>query len=508
MTDLHNVLTLNTQIDRSQACKSMINVSAEYATHRSLASMWEERQREAARSTITREDITTCFASYIHRHYGCTIAPATLAVSCDHTHALQAALHAILGENGGDVLIPAPHDTSYPLAIALAGGHTAHVFTDNNTLKPHNIDWERAFARTAHVKAVILNYPHPLTGVTLTEKEAEEWAILFAKQWQRTPGFVLIHDEPRLGGGTHSRPEHSIFALLPRLIERYKTKDTALASALEALYQHSVLLLSAPYMGALPDQHLSAIASPSEQLNAKLYAKTANTKLPTENTALLLWQEEHVAPYIRYVSKYYKERRDSICNTINRLSDTLDRHVDEYLRQKQLPHFFKGRLGAIRMPVRVLPESGISVIIDLSFMLGRTIDNDAALLMHKDVIETDSDITHYLSTMLELEGMGVIAVPLSKYNYNPSAGLIRVMANISPTILKAAMKLIERASLRLMKHAVDEIYQQEQDRRQALSTFRKTAQKQIQYYKKLSRHVLDNGWDDFVKEREDYHKEK
>lgn len=507
MTDLSNVLTLNNRIDLSQACKSMINVSAEYATHRSFASMWEERQETT--TSINHDTIAACFAHYVQKHYDLTLAPTSLALSTDNTHALQAALHAILGSAGGDVLVPGPYDTAYPLAIALAGGHTSHVFADNNTLKPHKIDWERAFTRTGNVKAVILNYPHHITGVTLTAHEAEEWAILFAKQWQRTPGFVLIHDEPCLGGGTHGRQsEHSLFHMLPRLITRYRTKDAPLAEALEALYQHSVLLLSAPHMGAVPGQHLSALVTPSDTLAAVLRAKTATTALPTNGTALMLWQDETSAPYIRYVRKYYKERRESICNTINRLSDTLDRHLEEYLRQKHLPSFFKGKLGALRMPVRVLPETGISVVLDLSFMLGRSVDTDTALLMQKDIIETDSDITLYLRSMLELEGTGITALPLSHYNYNPSAGLIRVMANISPTVLKAAMKLVERASLRLMKHAVDEIYTQEQERRSALSTFRKTAEKQIQYYKKLSHHVLHDGWDDFVKEREDYHKEK
>ena len=115
---------------------------------------------------------------------------------------------AVLCDEGDEVICPAPYWTTYPEAIALAGGVPKVIDTDVETGFRVTVDQLEA-ARTERTKAVLFVSPDNPTGSVYPPEEIE--AIAY---WALRHGIWVVTDEiyEHLTYGPHS------FASLPALV--------------------------------------------------------------------------------------------------------------------------------------------------------------------------------------------------------------------------------------------------------------------------------------------------
>ena len=118
---------------------------------------------------------------------------------------------AALIDPGDEVLLPAPYWTTYPEAIALAGGITVEVPTDIESEFKVTVEQLEA-ATTAATKALFFVSPSNPTGAVYSAEE-----IIAIGQWAIERGIWIIADEiyEHLTYGEHEH--HSIRALLPEI---------------------------------------------------------------------------------------------------------------------------------------------------------------------------------------------------------------------------------------------------------------------------------------------------
>jgi len=86
-------------------------------------------------------------------------------------------LAQVLFDHGDEVIIPAPYWVSYPDIVALAGGHSVIVDTqekDGFKMKPEQLK----SAITKHTKAVIINSPSNPAGAAYTPEELKAIAAV------------------------------------------------------------------------------------------------------------------------------------------------------------------------------------------------------------------------------------------------------------------------------------------------------------------------------------------
>ncbi len=99
-----------------------------------------------------------------------------IVVSCGAKHTLYN-LAQVLFDHGDEVIIPAPYWVSYPDIVALAGGHSVIVDTqekDGFKMKPEQLK----SAITKHTKAVIINSPSNPAGAAYTPEELKAIAAV------------------------------------------------------------------------------------------------------------------------------------------------------------------------------------------------------------------------------------------------------------------------------------------------------------------------------------------
>ena len=115
---------------------------------------------------------------------------------------------AVLCDEGDEVICPAPYWTTYPEAIALAGGIPKVIDTDEETGFKVTVDQLEA-ARTERTKAILFVSPDNPTGSVYTEAE-----IVAIGEWALKHGIWVITDEiyEHLTYGPHS------FASMPTLV--------------------------------------------------------------------------------------------------------------------------------------------------------------------------------------------------------------------------------------------------------------------------------------------------
>lgn len=122
------------------------------------------------------------------RDSGYEIDPATVLVTNGGKQAVFQAFAAIVNE-GDEVLLPAPYWTTYPEAIALAGGTAVPVVAGADTDYKVSVAQLEA-ARTEHTKALLFCSPSNPTGSVYTPEETEEIG-----RWALEHGVWVITDE-------------------------------------------------------------------------------------------------------------------------------------------------------------------------------------------------------------------------------------------------------------------------------------------------------------------------
>jgi aspartate/methionine/tyrosine aminotransferase len=152
-------------------------------------------------------------AATTKRFSGLDVAPAQVLVTNGAKQAIYQAFATLL-DPGDEVLVHAPYWTTYPEAIALAGGVPVPVETDESTLFHVTVEQLEA-AVTPATKVLLWVSPSNPTGAVATAEETEAIGHFAAERdlWVVTDE---IYDHLAYGG----REAVSMPAAVPQLVER------------------------------------------------------------------------------------------------------------------------------------------------------------------------------------------------------------------------------------------------------------------------------------------------
>jgi aspartate aminotransferase len=152
-------------------------------------------------------ELKDAIAAKTLRDSGFEVKGSQVLVTNGGKHAVFTAF-AVLCDEGDEVICPAPYWTTYPEAIALAGGVPVVIDTDEETSFRVTVEQLEA-ARTERTKAVLFVSPDNPTGCVYTKDEIEEIGY-----WALRHGIWVITDEiyEHLTYGPHS------FASMPTVV--------------------------------------------------------------------------------------------------------------------------------------------------------------------------------------------------------------------------------------------------------------------------------------------------
>jgi len=123
-------------------------------------------------------ELKEAVAAKTRRDSGYEVLPGQILITNGGKHAVYNTFQALLNP-GDEVLLPAPYWTTYPEPIALAGGRTVVLPTDESTGFRVSVDQLEA-ARTPATKALVFVSPSNPTGAVYPEDEVRaigEWAV-------------------------------------------------------------------------------------------------------------------------------------------------------------------------------------------------------------------------------------------------------------------------------------------------------------------------------------------
>ncbi|HEX3794937.1 MAG TPA: pyridoxal phosphate-dependent aminotransferase [Acidimicrobiales bacterium] len=147
------------------------------------------------------------------RDSGYSITPSQVLVTNGGKQAVANAF-AVLCDPGDEVIVLAPFWTTYPEAIALAGGVPVYVSSDERSGFRSTVE-ELEAARTPRTKALLFVSPSNPTGAVYPKAEIEAIG-----QWAVEHGLWVLTDEIYehlvYGGAEH----HSMPVLVPELADR------------------------------------------------------------------------------------------------------------------------------------------------------------------------------------------------------------------------------------------------------------------------------------------------
>ena len=135
---------------------------------------------------------------------------AQILITNGGKHAVYNSCAALI-DPGDEVLLPAPYWTTYPEAIALAGGITVEVPTDIESEFKVTVE-QLESATTAATKALFFVSPSNPTGAVYSAEE-----IIAIGKWAIERGIWIIADEIYEHLTYEGHEHHSIRALLPEI---------------------------------------------------------------------------------------------------------------------------------------------------------------------------------------------------------------------------------------------------------------------------------------------------
>jgi aspartate aminotransferase len=144
---------------------------------------------------------------------GLEVAPSQVLVTNGAKQAVYEAFATIL-DPGDEVLVPAPYWTTYPEAIALAGGVPVAVPTDESTGFHVTVEALEA-ARTPATKVLLFVSPNNPTGAVSTRDEVAAIGV-----WAERHGLWVVSDEIYEHLVYGGRQAYSLPVLTPSLAER------------------------------------------------------------------------------------------------------------------------------------------------------------------------------------------------------------------------------------------------------------------------------------------------
>ena len=158
-------------------------------------------------------ELRAAIATKTARDSGLAVEAAQVLVTNGGKQAIYNTFATLL-DPGDEVLVPAPYWTTYPEAVALAGGVPVSVPTDERTGFRATVDALEA-ARTPRTKVLLFVSPSNPTGAVYPREE-----ISAVGAWAAAHGLWVVTDEiyEHLVYGGHSH--HSMPVVVPELAER------------------------------------------------------------------------------------------------------------------------------------------------------------------------------------------------------------------------------------------------------------------------------------------------
>ncbi|MEZ5236975.1 MAG: pyridoxal phosphate-dependent aminotransferase [Acidimicrobiia bacterium] len=158
-------------------------------------------------------ELKSAVADKTKRDSGVAVAASQVLITNGGKHAVAASFETLL-DPGDEVLVPAPYWTTYPEAIALAGGVTTEIATTVESGFRVSIEQLEA-ACTERTKVLLFVSPSNPTGAVYPKEEIEAIG-----RWALDRGLWVITDEiyEHLTYGTHEH--HSIVRLVPELADQ------------------------------------------------------------------------------------------------------------------------------------------------------------------------------------------------------------------------------------------------------------------------------------------------
>jgi len=157
-------------------------------------------------------ELRKAIADKTARDSGLVVDPAQVLVTNGGKHAVYNALATVV-DAGDEVLLPAPYWTTYPEAIALAGGVPVELATDESSGFKATVEQLEA-ARTDRTKVLLFVSPSNPTGAVYTGEEIEAIG-----QWALDRGVWVVTDEIYEHLVYGSAVNHSMPVVVPGLAD-------------------------------------------------------------------------------------------------------------------------------------------------------------------------------------------------------------------------------------------------------------------------------------------------
>jgi len=158
-------------------------------------------------------ELRAAVAAKTARDTGYAVTAAQVLVTNGGKHAIYNAFAALL-DPGDEVIVPAPYWTTYPEAIALAGGVPVVVATDETTGYRASLDQLEA-ARTPRTKVLLFVSPSNPTGAVYSRDQIEAIG-----RWAVEHGLWVLTDEIYEHLVYGDAANHSMPVVVPELAER------------------------------------------------------------------------------------------------------------------------------------------------------------------------------------------------------------------------------------------------------------------------------------------------
>jgi aspartate aminotransferase len=158
-------------------------------------------------------DLREAIAEKTKKDSGTEIPASQIVVTNGGKQAVYQAFQVVVGE-GDEVLLPSPYWTTYPEAIALAGGVTVEVFAGSDQdYKVTVAQLEQA--RTSKTKALLFCSPSNPTGSVYTKAE-----VAAIGNWAKEHGIWVITDEIYQNLSYDGEKAYSITEVVPELLDQ------------------------------------------------------------------------------------------------------------------------------------------------------------------------------------------------------------------------------------------------------------------------------------------------
>jgi aspartate aminotransferase len=158
-------------------------------------------------------DLREAIAQKTLRDSGTAVTASQVVVTNGGKQAVYQAF-AVLLDQGDEVLLPSPYWTTYPEAIALAGGKTVEVFAGSD--QDYKVTVEQLDkAKTSRTKVLLMCSPSNPTGAVYSKEE-----IAAIGNWAHLNNLWIITDEIYQNLVYDGLKAYSITEVVPEMIDR------------------------------------------------------------------------------------------------------------------------------------------------------------------------------------------------------------------------------------------------------------------------------------------------